>query len=131
MRGVEERRGFGFVTFACAEDAVKAVKHEGELKVRGREVAVDMCMGRREFQQEKQKTTAAAEATSKKDNADSTATSPAGGGDAAESDDESVTHESEEEMEGSEERDDDDGDGKCGKVKIHGSGELVRHPSNL
>lgn len=114
VRGVEGRRGFGFVTFACAEDAMKAIKHEGGLKVRGREVAVDMCMGRREYQQEKQKTTAAAEATSKKDDPNMTPTSPAGGGDPAEADDESVTHESEEEMEDSEERDDDD-DGKSGK----------------
>jgi RNA recognition motif-containing protein len=55
VRGVEGRRGFGFVTFACAPDAEKAVKHEGGLKVCGREVAVDMCMGRREYQEEKHK----------------------------------------------------------------------------
>lgn len=67
VRGVEGRRGFGFVTFACAEDAQKAVKHEGGLKVQGREVAVDMCMGRREYQQDKQKKSAEGEAKVKKD----------------------------------------------------------------
>ena len=72
MRGVEGRRGFGFVTFACAEDAQKAVKHEGGLKVQGREVAVDMCMGRREYQQDKQKKSAEGGADVKKEDAGNT-----------------------------------------------------------
>lgn len=70
MCGVEGRRGFGFVTFACAEDAQKAVKYEGGLKVRGREVAVDMCMGRREYQQDKHQKMAEEGASKKEDTAD-------------------------------------------------------------
>lgn len=55
VHGIEGRRGFGFVTFACAEDAEKAVKNEIPLRIRGREVAVDICMGRKEYQEERKK----------------------------------------------------------------------------
>lgn len=108
MRGVEGRRGFGFVTFACAEDAQKAVKHEGGLKVQGREVAVDMCMGRREYQQDKQKKTAEGEASVKKEGAANTeSASPIEKGESG-----SDAEASDEEMESAEERGDDDDDGK-------------------
>ena len=108
VRGVEGRRGFGFVTFACAEDAQKAVKHEGGLKVQGREVAVDMCMGRREYQQDKQKKTAEGEASVKKEGAANTeSASPIEKGESG-----SDAEASDEEMESAEERGDDDDDGK-------------------
>lgn len=41
------------MTFACAEDAEKAVKNEIPLRIRGREVAVDVCMGRKEYEEER------------------------------------------------------------------------------
>lgn len=104
---MEGRRGFGFVTFACAEDAQKAVKHEGGLKVQGREVAVDMCMGRREYQQDKQKKTAEGEASVKKEDAANTESAFPMEVEASLSDAEA----SDEEVESSEGRSDDE-DGK-------------------
>lgn len=54
MEGREGRRGFGFVTFACAKDAARAAAADG-VSVCGREVAVDMCMGKREYQEQRDK----------------------------------------------------------------------------
>ena len=51
--GLQGQRGFGFVTFACAEDAERAVKNDRRLTIKGREVAVDSCLGRREYQKQK------------------------------------------------------------------------------
>lgn len=116
VRGVEGRRGFGFVTFACAEDAQKAVKHEGGLKVQGREVAVDMCMGRKEYQQDKQKKSAEGEATGKKEEAANTeSAAPAEEEDEASASDAEA---SDEEGEASEER----GDDEDGKLRNHRDG---------
>lgn len=56
VKGVQEKRGFGFVTFAFPEDAAKAVGTQEVMKVRGREVAVDLCMGRHEYENKRQET---------------------------------------------------------------------------
>jgi hypothetical protein len=56
VKGVQEKRGFGFVTFAFPEDAAKAVGAQEVMKVRGREVAVDLCLGRHEYENKRQET---------------------------------------------------------------------------
>jgi hypothetical protein len=47
---VQRHRGFGFVTYASQQDAQRVVERSELLKIRDREVAVDFCMGKQEYQ---------------------------------------------------------------------------------
>eukprot|EP01038_Epipyxis_sp_PR26KG_P011284 gene11284-15138_t len=42
-------KGFGFVTFLCEKDAIKAVENSQGLKVCNREVAIDFCMSKESY----------------------------------------------------------------------------------
>lgn len=105
--GTQGQRGFGFVTFASAEDAERAVKNDRKLTIKGREVAVDSCLGRREYQKQVATTSAEAETETKAeqeeevshDNAEDESSSNQSENAADDDDDEEEEQEEEEEEE--------------------------------
>lgn len=55
-RGIDgNARGFAFVGFVCRQDAERAIEKVNATKIRGRTVAVDWAVSKREFEDEKQR----------------------------------------------------------------------------